>query len=151
MSPNQISFNHYRELRVKADLEDDPDYAGADYDTPPSAGDVVVLRAPGGGDPRVPTSLKVQVVVEWLDNSSSPVLGQGRGSFDIQAIHVTDRQSPLSGGLVTDSTVLRGQVAHRPIVIDEVMSGDSFTVRLSNLDIPHESVVRARVLYREMV
>ena len=150
MSPNQISFNHFRELRVTAGLADDPDFAGLDPQQIPASGDIVVLRAPGP-DPRTPVPLKVQILVEWLDVSDNVVTRGGRGSFDIQALHVSDRQSPLSGQFVTDSVLLRAQMAYRPIVIDEVMSGDSFSVRLINLVSPDATAVKARVLYREML
>ena len=111
--------------------------------------DVVTLRAPGVVDPRVAVSLKVQVVVEWLD-AEAAVVTASRGSFDLQAIHVSHRQGPLTGQFVTDSMPLRSQVAYRPVVIDELMAGDRFTVRLSGMSAP-ASAVKARVLYREIL
>ncbi|MCA9623498.1 MAG: hypothetical protein KC731_30965 [Myxococcales bacterium] len=149
MSPNPISQNQYRELRVTSSLSDDPDYAGGDPQQVPDEADVVTLRAPGVVDPRVAVSLKVQVVVEWLD-AEAAVVTASRGSFDLQAIHVSHRQGPLTGQFVTDSMPLRSQVAYRPVVIDELMAGDRFTVRLSGMSAP-ASAVKARVLYREIL
>ena len=139
------SLSDLTELRVTSDSSDDPNYAATQ--TLPT--DTVELRVPVGYHAKTPPRIKVEVVVEWLD-SGGDVVTTDRGSFDVQAIRVTTRRGPLQGPIVVDSATLTGQIAHRPVVIDDVFVGDTFTVRLTNIT-PASGADRARVLYREII
>jgi hypothetical protein len=139
-------FNDYKLLRVTEDMDDDADFASSQ--TMPAAADMVELRRPGALRGDEPVRLKVEIVLEWLD-SGGDLVTTDRGSYDVQVIHVTTRRGPLSGSVIVDSVVLRGQTAHRPVVLDDVLVGDAFTVRLTNM--VREGAFQARVLYREII
>jgi hypothetical protein len=143
------TFNEYRLLRVKTSLASpDPDYAGTEPEQtfPPDA-ELVVLGRPGHTPTGGPVRIKVEIVVEWLDGDDERI--GGRGTFDVQAIRVSELRT-FSELLVVDSPVLPGQMAYRPIIIDDILVGDRFGVRLSNIDAPAEAE-KARVFYREII
>jgi hypothetical protein len=141
-------FNDWKQLRVTTNLDDDPDWAGAQT-IPPAAG-TVELGRPGGYADDAPLRLKVEIVLEWL--TSLDVLVVGRGTYNVEALRVATRRAPLTGSVVVDSAKLTGQMAHRPVVIDDLLVGDQFTVRLTTMQPPGGGgAAKARILYREIV
>jgi hypothetical protein len=141
-------FNDFKELRVKTDLGVNEDYAATQNVTAP----LVVLQRPGSISGRTPIVIKVELVLEWLTSGNAVVTGVDRGSYDIQAIRVSPRRSPLTGDMVVDSATLRQQIGHRPVIVTDVLVGDSFTAGLSNMTPPAGgSAVKARILYREII
>lgn len=140
------AFQDYKTLLVKSVGSADDDYAA--LQTLPST--LVALEPPTPRLADEPLQLKVEIVLEWLDENGDLVT-TGRGSYDLQLIRVTRRRSPLEGEVIVDTPSLRAQIAHRPVVVTEVALGDRISVRLTNLTLPHETVTHARVLYREIL
>lgn len=152
------NYFEYKVLRTTTNTSDDTDWAGADPQTIPAA--TVQLEGPGHGTNSLSKPLKVEVMLEWL-NADNTVDTTDRGTFSLQAIRVMSRRqsgptvtgasSVVADGTlcVVDSAALTGQVAYRPIIIDEIMPGDQFTVRLTSMT-PSSGATKARVLYREI-
>ncbi len=151
------TFHDYQLLRVTTDKTDDADWAGGNPQTIPAA--TVQLEAPGIPSNGLGKPLKVEIVLEWLDASNVVVTSGGRGTFDVQAIRVMDRAQGGKYGVVgassvvadptvciVDTAALTGQIAYRPVVVDEIMPGDRFTVRLTNM--VNAGATKARVLWR---
>ena len=136
--------NDYKVLRVIEDTsQDDPDFA-AIQSVPEN---VVVLQPPLSTHETTPVRLKVELFLEWLDGRGSLVTTD-RGSFELQVLRVVTRRAPLEGDAVIDSAVLVGQMSHRPIVVDDLLPGDRFAVRISRIARPPDAE-QARILYRE--
>jgi hypothetical protein len=143
-----MSFNEYRLLRETEDLDPDPDYAGTNPQQVPDHG--VEIGRPWAARGSAPVRIKVEVVLEWIHTSGTVV--DVRGLYDLQVIRIAERRGPMTGSLVVDAPALTGQMAFRPVIIDDILVGDRFTVRLFNLQPPAGlSIARARVLYREIV
>jgi hypothetical protein len=109
---------------------------------------LVSIEAPRPRRSDSPMQLKVEIMLEWLDENGD-VVTTGRGSFEVQGVRVTRRRSPLEGDVVVDTAILRGQMAHRPVIISEVDIGDRFSVRFASLS-PPSGATQARVLFREL-
>lgn len=152
------TFRDYKLLRTTADKADDADWAGGNPQTIPSA--TIQITDQGIPSQGVSKPIKVEIVLEWLDAANAVVTSGGRGTFDVQAIRVMSRRQGApavvgASSVVADTTVcivdtaaLTGQVAYRPIIVDEVMPGDRFTVRLTNM--VNAGASKARILYREI-
>jgi hypothetical protein len=140
------AFQDYKTLLLHEIGSADTDYAA--LQTLPAT--LVVLEPPTPRLADEPLLLKVEIVLEWLDDRGDLVT-TGRGSYDVQLIRVTRRRSPLTGEVIVDTPSLTGQIAHRPVVVTEVAMGDRISVRLTNLVPPDGTVVQARVLYREIL
>jgi hypothetical protein len=141
-------FNDYKLLRETVSLEDDDDFAGDQTVPSFSLAELTRPRSqPGASAVRI----KIEIVLEWLDDREPPeVLSGDRGSYDLQAIRVTTRRgNATDGNIIVDSTTLRGQIAHRPVVLDDILVGDAFTVRLTNM--ARDGAEKARLLYREII
>lgn len=154
------SFRDYRVLRTSTVVTDDADWAGGDPQTLPADSILVQIKEPSGAPRGSRVPLKVEVILEWL-NTDGTVDTTTRGTFSIQGIRVMDRskEGPRVAGdssvvadrtkCVVDTAALTLQVAYRPIVIDEVLPGDAFTVRLSSM-VPSTGATGYRVLMREL-
>lgn len=144
-----LDASTYRLLRVTTNLSDDTDWVGAQT----AIADIpyITVRRPEHGGAGSGGPVKVEVMLEWLD-ASNVVAAPGASTFSITPIRIMAREthapSELSGNAVIDGATLTSQEAHRPIIIDEVMPGDRFTVRLTSM--VQASAAKARVLYREI-
>lgn len=154
----KVSGTPWRLLRTIADIsQDDDDWAGDDPQTLPDQH--VQVLVPSGPALRSVTPLKMAVKLEWLD-ANGDVVGRSTGTFDIQGIIVRQRTRSEVGTVgdssivadaevsVSDTAALTGKIAYRPVIFDELMPGDRFTVRLTNMD--HPTATRARVLCAEL-
>jgi hypothetical protein len=136
-------FSDYKLLRVTPDLSPDEDFA--ENQVVPSA----LAEISRGGELRgsEPIRIKVEILLQWLDAGGAVLTGD-RGKFDLQIIRVTTRRGDTTS-IVVDCAPLKAQIAYRPIIVDDILPGDAFTVRLSNMTRP--GAAQARVLYREII
>lgn len=151
------TWNDYKLLRETSNKSDDTDWVGGNPQTLPTT--TVQLVGPSSAPRGARIPLKVEVVLEWL-NSDGTVDTTARGTFDIAGIRVMERNqigpkvvgaSSVAGSTTkcaVDTATLTGQIGYRPIIIDELMVGDEFTVRLTNM--VQAGADKARVLYREI-
>ncbi len=152
------NFWEYKFLRITTNTSDDTDWCGGDPQTLPSA--TVKLVEPGFGPQASSKPLKVEIVLEWV-NADGTVDTTDRGTYSVAGIRVMSRAQtgptvvPNSSVAadrtmcVVDTPTVTGCIAYRPVIIDEIMPGDEFTVRLTSMT-PSSGATRARVLYREI-
>lgn len=134
----------YTLLRETADLVDEDDFVLTQVD-PPALVELPrgFLSAAEGFE-----VAHIEFMIEWIDVSGDPVLTT-RGTFDLAVVRKTDRPAPLTGSVLVDSTTIAGQ-AYRPIAIDEIIPGDEFNVRLTNM-VPPATTTNARIYWRGFI
>lgn len=143
-----LAASTFRLLRVTSSLSDDTDWVTAQT----AIASIPYKTACDPHSAQYGLALKLEIVCEWLD-AAGAVVSPGTNTFDATPILIGARESVspslLSGNAVIDGATMTGLETHKAYLLQsELMSGDRFTVRFTNMT--RGGAAALRCLYREV-